>query len=127
MTQPSQNRREYFRLDFLGLTGTMQVVQVGDRFVTTQAKEIQIENVGGGGLFIQSPDDLFIRRGIRAVFQFALGDQPFQFHGEVCRKIDDRVSYRYGVEFIDVDEQARAHLLTVLSRLQIEKRGRAGA
>ncbi|HLO02575.1 MAG TPA: PilZ domain-containing protein [Symbiobacteriaceae bacterium] len=127
MTQAAQNRREYFRLDFLDLTGSIQVVQVGERFVTTEPKAIQIENVGGGGLFIQSQDDLMIRRGIRAVFRFAVGGQAFTFHGEFCRKIDDRQTFRYGIEFIDVDEQARAQLLTILSRIQIEKRGRAGA
>lgn len=127
MAQPPQNRREYFRVDFLDLTGSMQVVQVGDRFVTTEMKSVQIENVGGGGLLIRSEDDLVIRRGIRAVFRFAINGQAFNFHGEFMRKIDDRQSLRYGVEFIDVDEQARAQLLAILSRIQIEKRGRAGA
>lgn len=127
MTQPAQNRREYFRLDFLDLIGTMQVVQVGERFVTTDAKPVQIENVGGGGLLIQSQEDLMIRRGIRAVFRFSVSGQAFAFHGEFMRKIDDRQSLRYGIEFIDVDEQARAQLLAILSRIQIEKRTRAGA
>lgn len=127
MVQPAQNRREYFRLEFLDLPGTMQVVQVGERFVTTELKPIQIENVGGGGLCVQSSEDLAIRRGIRAVFRFSISGQPFVFHGEFSRKIDDRQTFRYGIEFIDVDEQARALLLTVLSRVQIEKRTRAGA
>lgn len=127
MTQSAQNRREYFRLEFLDLSGSMQVVQVGERFVTTELKPIQIENVGGGGLLLQSEEDLAIRRGLRAVFRFSVGGQPFSFHGEFTRKIDDRQIFRYGIEFIDVDEQARAQLLAVLSRLQIEKRARAGA
>lgn len=127
MTQPAQNRREYFRLEFLDLPGTMQVIQVGERFVTTELKPIQLENVGGGGLGIQSGEDLAIRRGIRAVFRFSIGGQPFTFRGEFNRKIDDRQTFRYGIEFIDVDEQARAQLLAVLSRIQIEKRTRAGA
>jgi c-di-GMP-binding flagellar brake protein YcgR len=127
MAQPAQNRREYFRLDFVDLTGTMQVVQVGDRFVTTDQRPIQIENVGGGGLLIQSQEDLAIRRGITAVFRFAIGSQEFKFNGTFTRKIDDRQTFRYGIEFVDVDEQARAQLLTVLSRIQIEQRARAGA
>jgi c-di-GMP-binding flagellar brake protein YcgR len=127
LPQPSVNRREYFRLGFADLTGSMQVIQVGPRFVTTESRPIRIENVGGGGLYIQSDEDLLIRREIIGIFQFSLGGQSFQFRGMLTRKVDDRKSYHYGVTFVDVDERARANLVAVLNRLQIERNAKAGA
>jgi hypothetical protein len=127
MSQPAQNRREYFRLQFIELVGTMQVIQVGERFLSAEAKPIDLRNVGGGGLYFQSSEDLAIRRGITAVFRFTLGGQTFHFHGELTRKVDDRRSFYYGVAFVDVDERVRAQLLAILSRMQIERNGRAGA
>lgn len=121
MAQTAVNRREYFRIDLTGLVGTMQVIQVAGRQVNAEPKEVRILNAGGGGLGILFQDDLAIRMGIIAIFNFNLGGCDFSLRGELIRKLDDRKEYRYGVEFIDLDPKQQDTLISVLGRLQLER------
>lgn len=121
----NQNRREYFRVSFADTVAEMHILEVGQRPITTFPRAVRLLNVSGGGLLMESDDDLPIRRGVIAQFSFTVGGQPFSFRGTFLRKLDDREVYRYGVMYIDVDEYQRAVLLSTLSRVQLEM-SRAG-
>ncbi len=121
----ADNRREYFRVELDELPATMQILEVGQRPITTNPRPIVILNASGGGLYIQVEEDLPVRRGVICQFAFTLGQQAFSVRGELSRKLDDRESYRYGVEFIDLDEYHRGLLVSTLGRLQVE-RAKAG-
>jgi c-di-GMP-binding flagellar brake protein YcgR len=114
------NRREYFRLGLPAIPGLMNIIEIGQRPITTNARTVSILNAGGGGLLVLAEDDLPIRRGVVAQFTFEVGQHSFAFRGILVRKLDDRTSYEYGVRFIDVDEYQRGLLLSALGRLQVE-------
>lgn len=116
----NDNRREYFRLSVPAIPGSMTIIEIGQRPITTAPKPVQIRNAGGGGLAVQAEEDLPIRRGVVAQFTFEIGQQQFSFRGVLVRKLDDLTSYEYGVRFIDVDEYQRGLLLSALGRLQVE-------
>lgn|GEM_PF-2965348 len=115
------NRREYFRLDVPGMTGTMQLFEVQQSPVFVDPQEIQLVNISGGGLYLKTDIDLPIRQGIYATFNFTLQNETFSFSGHLLRKLDDLKAYYYGVQFIDVDETERGTLLSILGRIQIER------
>jgi c-di-GMP-binding flagellar brake protein YcgR len=120
------NRREYFRLSFATLSGTMQIIEIGRRPITTTPRTITILDASGGGICVQGDEDLPIRRVVVGQYAFAISSQSFLFRGTVVRKIDDRVNYEYGVRFIDVDEVQRSLLVSTLGRLQVEQSRRIG-
>jgi c-di-GMP-binding flagellar brake protein YcgR len=120
------NRREYFRLSFATLIGTMQIIEIGRRPITTTPRSVSILDVSGGGICVQGDEDLPIRRGVVGQYVFAISSQNFVFRGTVVRKVDDRVTYEYGVRFIDVDEVQRSLLVSILGRLQVEQSRRIG-
>lgn len=124
---PRQNRREYFRLSLPNVPGQMQIIEIGGRPITTHTRPIILCDAGGGGLLIRADEDLPIRKGVVAQFVFSLVGQPFSFRGVLVRKVDDRESYHYGVQFIDVDEYHRGLLLSALGRMQVELNMRSRA
>lgn len=103
------------------LPATMQILEIGQRPITTNPRPIVILNASGGGLYINVEEDLPIRRGVICQFEFTLGQQAFSLRGELSRKLDDRVSFKYGVEFIDIDEYHRGLLVSILGRIQVEQ------
>lgn len=119
-TSPEENRREYFRLNLDAIPATMTILEVGQRPITTNPRTVYLLNASGGGLYILAEDDLPIRRGVICQFEFSLGQYGFSFRGVLVRKLDDRETYKYGVEFIDVDEYQRGLLVSALGRLQVE-------
>lgn len=121
------NRRDYFRLSFAELPGTMQIIEVGQRPITTDPRPIDILDASGGGLLIVSDQDLPIRKEIVAQFEFTINKVHFAFRGTFVRKLDDRKTYQYGVAFIDTDDRHQGLLVSVLGRLQVERRNKAGA
>ena len=104
----------------------MQILEVGQRPITTYPRTVHLLNASGGGLYVQAEDDLPVRRGVIAQFEFTLGQSNFSFRGVLVRKLDDRLTYKYGVEFIDTDEYQRGLLLSVLGRMQVEQSRAAG-
>jgi c-di-GMP-binding flagellar brake protein YcgR len=122
-----KNRREYFRISFAELFGKMQIVEVSGRAITTAPKNVRIFDLGGGGLSITMEEDLPIRRGIAAVFEFTVAQFHFTFRGAFTRKLDDIKSYQYGIRFLDVDEKQRDMLVGVLGRLQVDRNTKAGS
>lgn len=108
------------------VTATMQILEVGQRPITTYPRTVSVINASGGGLYVMAEDDLPVRRGVIAQFDFTLGQTNFSFRGLLVRKLDDRVTYNYGVEFIDVDEYQRGLLVATLGRLQVELSRTAG-
>ncbi|HWI66663.1 MAG TPA: PilZ domain-containing protein [Symbiobacteriaceae bacterium] len=125
MTNP-ENRREYFRIPLDMHPAQMQILEVGQRPITTHPRTVHLLNASGGGLYLQAEDDLPVRRGVIAQFEFTLGQTNFSFRGVLIRKLDDRETYKYGVEFIDMDEYQRGLLCSVLGRLQVELNRTAG-
>jgi len=125
MTNP-ENRREYFRVPLDMHPAAMQILEVGQRPITTYPRTIYLLNASGGGLYIQAEDDLPVRRGVIAQFEFTLGQSGFSCRGVLVRKLDDRETYKYGVEFIDMDEYQRGQLVSVLGRIQVELSKAAG-
>lgn len=115
------NRREWFRVDLGMLPAAMQILEVGQRPITTYPRTVYVLNASGGGIYIQAEDDLPLRRGVIGQFEFTLGQAAFSFRGVLIRKLDDRETYRYGVEFIDVDEHQRGLLTSTLGRIQVEQ------
>ncbi|HYG59472.1 MAG TPA: PilZ domain-containing protein [Symbiobacteriaceae bacterium] len=126
MPTAHENRREYFRLELPELPATMQILEVGQRPITTHPRTVQLLNASGGGLYIQADEDLPVRRGVVAQFEFTLGQSNFSFRGLLIRKLDDRETYKYGVQFIDTDEYQRGLLVSTLGRLQVELRKAGG-
>lgn len=125
MTNP-ENRREYFRVVLDMHPANMQILEVGQRPITTYPRTVYLLNASGGGLYIEAEDDLPIRRGVIAQFEFTLGQTTFSFRGVLIRKLDDRQTYKYGIEFIDVDEYQRGVLVSALGRIQVEHHKAAG-
>jgi c-di-GMP-binding flagellar brake protein YcgR len=124
--QNAENRREYFRMELGAMTAAMQILEVGQRPITTYPRTVSVLNASAGGLYIMAEDDLPVRRGVIAQFDFALGQSNFSLRGVLVRKLDDRVTYKYGVEFIDVDEYQRGLLVAALGRMQVEQNRAAG-
>lgn len=124
--RPAENRREYFRIPVAQQPATMSIIEIGQRPITTEPRSVLILNAGGGGLYIQADEDLPIRRGVVAQFEFNLNGQAFSFRGLLTRKLDDRHTYQYGVCFIDVDEYQRGLLLSILGRMQVDMRRTGG-
>jgi c-di-GMP-binding flagellar brake protein YcgR len=121
MTASPENRREYFRIDLDAVMATMTILEVGQRPITTHPRTVQILNASGGGLYILADEDLPVRRGVIAQVEFGLGAHNFSFRGVLLRKLDDRVTYKYGMEFIDIDEYQRGLLVSQLGRIQVEQ------
>jgi c-di-GMP-binding flagellar brake protein YcgR len=126
MTLSPENRREYFRVELGMLPAMMQILEVGQRPITTNPRTVYLLNASGGGLYAQVEDDLPVRRGVICQFEFTLGQVPFSVRGVLVRKLDDRETYKYGVEFIDFDEYHRGLLVSTLGRLQLEQRKTGG-
>jgi hypothetical protein len=123
MDQAAHNRREFFRLRFDDLTGTMQVFEVNEEPVVTEPQPIQIVNVGGGGLYMRTDADL-PTEGVYATFTFTILGQRFTFRGHAKRKQDDSTTRGYAVEFVDVEEADRSALVSLLGRAQVAQRYR---
>jgi len=122
----SSNGRDFFRIALPEVEGTMEVIEVGQRPVKTEPKEILIIDGSGSGLAVISQDDLQIRRTVVAIFSFYLGDTDFRFRGTLVRKVDDMRRYEYGVRFIDVDERQQGALISVLGRIQVQRHRATG-
>lgn len=126
-SQPAHsNGRDFFRIALPEIDGTMEVIEVGQRPVKTDPREIQIIDGSGSGLAVISQDDLQIRRTVIAIFTFHLGDTDFQFRGTLVRKVDDLRRFEYGVRFIDVDERQQGALISILGRLQVQRHRATG-
>jgi len=126
MNNNPENRREYFRVPLEMHPANMQILEVGQRPITTYPRTVHLLNASGGGLYVQAEDDLPVRRGVIAQFEFTIGQNNFSCRGVLVRKLDDRETYCYGVEFIDMDEYQRGVLLGALSRMQVEKNRTTG-
>jgi c-di-GMP-binding flagellar brake protein YcgR len=120
------NGRDFFRVALPEIDGTMEVIEVGQRPVKTEPKEIQIIDGSGSGLAVLCQDDLQIRRTVIAMFSFHLGETDFQFRGVLVRKVDDMRRFEYGVRFIDVDERQQGALISILGRLQVQRHRATG-
>ncbi len=105
----------------------MKIIEVGQRPITTDPKSVAIIDASGSGLCVVCQEDLPIRRGVIAVFDFELMGSRFEFRGTFMRKIDDLKKFEYGVRFIDVDENQRGALISVLGRLQVTRHRSTGA
>jgi len=122
------NGRDFFRISLPDVDGTMEVIEVGQRPVKTEPREIQIIDGSGSGLAVISQDDLQIRRTVVAIFAFHLGETDFHFRGTLVRKVDDMRRFEYGVRFIDIDERQQGALISILGRLQVQRhRANGGA
>lgn len=117
----ASNQRDFFRVALAEHPATMQVLEVGQRPVTTDAKPVRIIDASGSGLCILAQDDLQIRRGVVALFEFELMGYLFSFRGTFVRKLDDLRRFEYGVRFIDVDESLQGKLISILGRLQVQR------
>lgn len=126
MQVSQENRREYFRLELPECPATMQILEVGQRPITTHPRAVYLLNASGGGLYLLADEDLPVRRGVVAQFEFTLGQTNFSFRGLLIRKLDDRATYKYGVQFIDTDEYQRGLLVSTLGRMQVELRKAGG-
>lgn len=125
--QQALNQRDFFRVPLADHPCNMKIIEVGQRPITTDAKPCAIIDASGSGLCIICQEDLPIRRGVIAVFDFELMATPFRFRGTFMRKIDDLKKFEYGVRFIDVDEGQRGTLISILGRLQVTRHRQTGA
>lgn len=124
---PNPTQRDFFRIPLSDHPATMKIIEVGQRPITTDAKPCSLIDASGSGLCMICQEDLPIRRGVIAVFDFELAGTVFQFRGTFMRKLDDLKRFEYGVRFIDVDEGQRGALISVLGRLQVVRNRQAGA
>lgn len=120
MEQGHESRREFFRMGLDGHPGTMQIFEIDLNPIAGEPREIRILNLGGGGLYMQTDQDLPVSQGIYATFRFTLQGQEFSFRGELGRKTEGAKLFWYGVTFVDVEEGDRQALISALQKTQIQ-------
>lgn len=121
MLHQSTNQRDFFRLSLPEVPGTLRVIEIGGRPITTEPKPCQLIDASGSGLCLICQEDLPIRKGVVALFEFELLQVQFAFRGTFVRKVDDLQKFEYGVRFVDIDERPQGQLVSVLGRLQVAR------
>ena len=109
----SENRREYFRVNFeRSLSGEISI-HGGDSMY------INIDNLSVKGLgFISSVD---IPLHVKVECRFEVLDSPFQLEGQIIRKSRNTNEITYGIDF-EVDKEISSQLFKQLNTYQIRQR-----
>ncbi|HSO57837.1 MAG TPA: PilZ domain-containing protein [Paenisporosarcina sp.] len=109
----SENRREYFRVNFKETLNGEIVFTEGDTMF------VCIENLSVKGMGFNSAIEipLYARVGCR----FEILDSPFLIEGSIIRKVREATEIQYGIDF-EVDREISSQLFKVLNTYQIHQR-----
>ena len=109
----SENRREYFRVNFKESLNGEIVFTEGDTMF------VYIENLSVKGMGFNSSIEipLYARVGCR----FELLDSPFLIEGSIIRKLRETNEIQYGIDF-EVDREKSSQLFKALNTYQIHQR-----
>lgn len=109
----SENRREYFRVNFERSLNGELLINGGD------SMHINIDNLSVKGLgFISSIE---IPLHVKVECRFEILDSPFQLEGSIIRKVRNTDEITYGIDFV-VDKETSSQLFKQLNTYQIRQR-----
>ena len=75
-------------------------------------------NVNEGGIFIETDSPLEMDEKVQLSFQLPGSDSPIRVTGRVAWIADDPTNPGMGIEFDDLDAEARAHIDELIRRLR---------
>lgn len=109
----SENRREFFRVEFTQSIDGEMVRSGGDSMF------INIENVSVTGLKFMSSFDLPIQEKVTC--RFNILECPYLLDGKIIRKVKKPGEFEYGIGF-DIDQETSSHLFKQLNYYVIRQR-----
>lgn len=109
----SENRREYFRVNFIESLNGELVLPEGDTMF------VSIDNLSVKGMGFNSSVEipLYARVGCR----FEILDSPFLMEGSIVRKSREATEIQYGIDFED-DREKSTQLFKLLNTYQIRQK-----
>lgn len=122
-TDPYENRREYFRIEFHRLLeADMTIVQIRGREITVDSTKVLIKDISAGGLRFITDIDMLDQKDIILLFKIQLIENEIKLQGHFMWMEDmDNDLYQYGVEF-KIDEMGRTYLIKILNQIQVKMR-----
>ena len=109
----SENRREYFRVNFERTIAGQIIMQGGDSMY------ISIDNLSVKGLGFSSSIEIPLHAKVECGFEIL--DSPFELIGSIIRKSRNTDDITYGIDFV-VDKEKSSHLFKQLNTYQIRQR-----
>jgi hypothetical protein len=109
----SENRREYFRVNFERTIAGQIIMQGGDSMY------ISIDNLSVKGLGFSSSIEIPLHAKVECRFEIL--DSPFELIGSIIRKSRNTDDITYGIDFV-VDKEKSSHLFKQLNTYQIRQR-----
>lgn len=117
---PQVNRRSYFRIDLeIPLVGDMTITKFGNKKVNIGNTEVEINNIGPGGLSFHSSLKMPVEKDITLRFATEIFSNILNLNGHIIwSKELNNDEYQYGIEFI-IEEKERENLVKILNHLQL--------
>lgn len=109
----SENRREYFRVNFERTIAGQIIMQGGDSMY------ISIDNLSVKGLGFSSSVEIPLHAKVECRFEIL--DSPFQLVGSIIRKSRNTDDITYGIDFVE-DKEKSSDLFKQLNTYQIRQR-----
>jgi hypothetical protein len=109
----SENRREYFRVNFNQSISGQMLIRGEDSMY------INIDNVSVKGLGFISSVEIPLLEKVECRFEIL--DNPFQMEGSIIRKSRNLNDIAYGIDFVD-DKAKSSQLFKQLNAYQIRQR-----
>lgn len=109
----SENRREYFRVNFDRTIAGQIIMQGGDSMY------ISIDNLSVKGLGFSSSIEIPLQAKVDCRFEIL--DSPFQLVGSIIRKSRNTDDITYGIDFVE-DKEKSSDLFKQLNTYQIRQR-----
>lgn len=116
-----KNQREYFRVKLkVPLSAKMTISAIGGKKVKVGYNEIDILDIGPGGLCFESNIHLPDNKDIMLSFITDILQEPIHLDGEIKWKKEITESkYRYGIQF-QYSESDRSRIIYILNKYQIK-------
>jgi len=120
---PYEERRKYFRVDFIQLLeADMTILEINGKRTHVGSTKVVVKDMGPGGLRFVSNIRLPIKRDLVLQFTTELLGKEIKVYGcPVWMEVVLEQLYEYGVEFT-FDENDRMYLTGVLNQVQVKMR-----
>lgn len=109
----SENRREFFRVEFDHFINGEISIQEGAYF------QVKIDNISVGGMSFVSQAQILMHESVEC--RFNILDRSFSIEGTIVRKSVKMNYTEYGVTF-EIDQEAASDLFKQLNYYQIRQR-----
>jgi hypothetical protein len=100
----------------------VKIIQPEKTFISDDCDSHCVKMIGLGGMLIESKEELDIEGRFPMELSFSEDTKPIKFLGRTayCREISGKtpVGYDTGIEFIDMNEEDRAHLKEFIDIIQ---------